>query len=99
MGTQTHEVDGELLATVSASEVRQDILQTLLENNTQTPSDLADATGRHISKVSRALSELRDAGGVELLVPDDTKRGRVYGPTDAGRAVVNTLGGDTDDSA
>jgi DNA-binding MarR family transcriptional regulator len=96
MGTQTHEVDGELLATVSASTYRRATLVALADRP-QTPSDVADVTGHDISKVSRALSELRDAGAVELLVPDDTKRGRVYGPTDAGQVVVNTLdGGDGD---
>ena len=44
-----------------------------------------------IAHVSRALQRLRERELVDLLVSDDRKKGRVYGLTDRGRNVWDTI--------
>lgn len=56
-----------------------------------TPSQIAADTGRGISHVSRALRELREQGFIELLVPDERQKGRVYGITDHGTDIWETI--------
>lgn len=45
----------------------------------------------YISHVSRALRRLQEHSLVELLVPDDRQRGRIYGITDHGTDVWQTI--------
>lgn len=85
-------VDGEQLAFVLSSGYRQDVL-TDLADGSKTPSTLEADTGIDSPHVSRTLSECRDAGLVELLVPEDTAKGRLYGLTDDGRAIVEDASG------
>lgn len=56
-----------------------------------TPSGIAEDTGRALPHVSRALSGLRERELVELLVPEARRKGRVYGITDRGSAVWETI--------
>jgi DNA-binding MarR family transcriptional regulator len=56
-----------------------------------TPSQIATDADVGIAHVSRALQELRDRDLVTLLVSDDRKKGRVYGLTDEGSAVWDTI--------
>lgn len=83
---------GETMAFVMASSVRQEILSAL-DDGAKIPTELAAATPEpmEIAHCSRALSELRDEGLVELLVPEDTKKGRLYGLTDEGEDAVMWL--------
>lgn len=62
-----------------------------LADGPATPSRIADDTGLSVAHVSRALQELRDHALVELLVSEDRKKGRVYGVTDRGDQVWETI--------
>ena len=62
-----------------------------LADGPATPSRIADDTGLSVAHVSRALQELRDHDLVELLVSEDRKKGRVYGITDRGNQVWETI--------
>lgn len=75
---------------VLASTYRTQTL-TALADAPQTPSELVDATGLDFPYVSRSLSKLRDAGLAELLVSEDTKKGRIYAVTDEGADVSDVL--------
>lgn len=75
---------------VLASTYRETILERLM-TGPATPSQLATETGHSISHVSRALSELREEELVELLVSDDRKKGRVYGITEQGNEIWETI--------
>jgi len=56
-----------------------------------TPSQIASDAEVGIAHVSRALQDLRDKQLVDLLVSDDRKKGRVYGLTERGREVWETI--------
>ena len=62
-----------------------------LSEGPATPSLIADETDLSIAHVSRALQELRDNDLVTLLVSEDRRKGRVYGVTDEGLAVWETI--------
>lgn len=56
-----------------------------------TPSQIADDEDVGIAHVSRALQGLRERELVDLLVSDERKKGRVYGLTEAGREIWETI--------
>jgi DNA-binding transcriptional ArsR family regulator len=56
-----------------------------------TPSQIASDADVGIAHVSRALQGLRERSLVDLLVSEDRKKGRVYGLTDHGREVWETI--------
>ena len=85
---------GELVAAVAASPYRRTVLEHLVDDGPDAPGKIAEATGVEIAHVSRALGQLQDVDGVELLVPEETRKGRVYGPTDAGERALATLRGE-----
>jgi len=62
-----------------------------LSDGPATPSLIADETELSIAHVSRALQELRDADLVTLLVSENRRKGRVYGITDEGLEVWETI--------
>ena len=62
-----------------------------LQTGPATPSLIADDTDLSIAHVSRALQELQEEGLVTLLVSEDRRKGRVYGITDDGQAVIETI--------
>jgi DNA-binding MarR family transcriptional regulator len=74
---------------VISSSYREDAL-TRLTVSPATPSQIATDSGIDISHVSRALGDLRERGLVELLVPEERKKGRIYGLTDRG-SDISTL--------
>jgi len=59
---------------------RTAVLRRLTKGNA-IPSQIRDDTGLEYSRITEALKPLRERGLVELLVPDDTKRGRLYAVT------------------
>ena len=56
-----------------------------------TPSQIAQDADVGIAHVSRALQGLRERSLVDLLVSDDRKKGRVYGLTERGQEVWETI--------
>lgn len=56
-----------------------------------TPSQIASDEGVGIAHISRALQDLKERELVDLLVSDDRKKGRVYGLTEYGREVWETI--------
>jgi DNA-binding MarR family transcriptional regulator len=56
-----------------------------------TPSQIASDAEVGIAHVSRALQGLRERSLVDLLVSENRKKGRVYGLTDQGREVWETI--------
>lgn len=56
-----------------------------------TPSQIATDEEVGIAHVSRALQDLRDKELVDLLVSDDRKKGRVYGLTERGQELWETI--------
>ncbi|QSG16035.1 winged helix-turn-helix domain-containing protein [Halapricum desulfuricans] len=71
---------------VISSDYRVTALKRLAEGPA-TPSQIADEADIGIAHVSRALKGLRDRGLVELLVPEERKKGRVYGITTDGNDI------------
>jgi DNA-binding MarR family transcriptional regulator len=62
-----------------------------LSDGPATPSLIADETDLSIAHVSRALQELRKRSVVELLVPEDRRKGRIYGITEKGDRVWSEM--------
>lgn len=62
---------------------RTEVIGRLAEGNA-IPSQIREDTGLEYSRVSDSLNSLRERGLVDLLVPDDTKRGRLYSITERG---------------
>lgn len=56
-----------------------------------TPSQIAEDEEVGIAHISRALQGLREKELVDLLVSDDRKKGRVYGLTEPGREIWETI--------
>ena len=75
---------------VISSRYRVETIRRLSEGPA-TPSLIASDRELSIAHVSRALQELRDAELVDLLVSEDRKKGRVYGITDKGMQVWETI--------
>jgi DNA-binding MarR family transcriptional regulator len=70
-------------AFVVRSPHRTEVLRRLTEGNA-IPSQIRDDTGQEYSRITEALNSLRGRELVELLVPEDTKRGRLYAVTERG---------------
>lgn len=75
---------------VISSSYRVKVLQRLADSPA-TPSRIAADTDRPITHVSRALQGLREHGLVDLLVSEDRQKGRVYGITEHGEKVWQTI--------
>lgn len=75
---------------VVASDYRRIVLESLVESPA-TPSTIAERTPVSIQHVSRALQELREEDCAELLVPEERRKGRIYGLTDRGREAADKV--------
>jgi len=62
-----------------------------LQAGPATPSLIATDTDFSIAHVSRALQELQEEGLVTLLVSENRRKGRVYGLTEEGESVIETI--------
>lgn len=82
--------DWDEVSYVISSTYRVAVLQRLADSPA-TPSSIAADTDRAITHVSRALQGLRDHKMVDLLVSEDRQKGRVYGITDRGATVWETI--------
>ena len=78
------QADVELVEIIHSSSYRQRVLGALKEKS-KTPTELAAECDLSISHTSRTLTELQDLGLVDLLVPEEQRKGRYYGITDSGR--------------
>jgi len=72
---------------VASSTYREKVLGSLAQRP-KLPKQLSQDTGLRIVHVSRALRELRDKGLVICLTPETKRRGRLYGITSGGSALV-----------
>ncbi len=77
---------------VVSSGYREKVL-TSLAPKPKVPRQLAGETDLRIAHVSRALRELSDRGLVECLTPEVRARGRLYGLTPDGAALLAELNG------
>jgi DNA-binding MarR family transcriptional regulator len=75
---------------IISSSYREDVL-TRLTDSPATPSQIAADRNMDISHASRALGELRERGLVELLVPEERQKGRIYGPTGRGSDIATLV--------
>lgn len=78
--------DWEAIGYVISSRYRVAVLRRLAESPA-TPSQIAKDADLAITHISRSLSELREKSVVELLVPEERTKGRVYGVTDKGERI------------
>lgn len=78
---------------VVSSQYRLAVLKNLDESPGTPTAITQDTDVPGIAHVSRALQELRDREMVDLLVSEDRKKGRIYGITDGGEAVLATARG------
>jgi len=85
---EVEDSDWMLIGYITASDYRSRVLDALNESPA-TPTTIGDRTGLELTHVSRTLSELRERDIVELLVPEDTHKGRIYGLTDTGEAAAD----------
>lgn len=68
---------------VVSSKYRTAVL-TELSSGPATPTTIADEAGLGITHISRALGRLQDRDVVELVVPEDQHKGRLYDLTEEG---------------
>lgn len=68
---------------VKGSKHRVAVMQRLAQSPA-IPKEIKNDTDRPYSRVSDAVDDLRDHGLVELLVPDEQTKGRLYALTDRG---------------
>ena len=79
---------GRVVSFVSRSEVRSHVLEDI-SRGPRTPTELASLENKHLSHVSRALSELRAQGLVEPI--SGSTRERYYRATDRGYLILATF--------
>ncbi|UIP01329.1 winged helix-turn-helix domain-containing protein (plasmid) [Halobaculum sp. CBA1158] len=82
--------DWDVIGYVISSDHRVAVLGRLAEGPA-TPTRVADDVELSVSHVSRAIGSLREKELVELLVPEDRRKGRVYGITSKGEEVWNDI--------
>lgn len=87
MSSDTSGIDWELVGYVAASDYRTRVLAALADDPA-TPTTISERSGLDVTHVSRSLTELREHEIVELLVPEERSKGRIYGLTDTGNAIA-----------
>jgi DNA-binding MarR family transcriptional regulator len=70
---------------IKGSKHRMAVMRRLAESPA-IPKDIKTDTDRPYSRVSDAMDDLQSEGLVELLVPDDQKKGRLYSLTERGES-------------
>lgn len=84
------ETDWDEVSYVISSRYRVETMKRLAVGPT-TPSQIASDASVSLSHVSRALKELSSQSLVTLKVSEDRTKGRVYGLTEAGETIWNTI--------
>jgi len=82
--------DWDVVGYVISSEHRTVVLRRLA-TGPATPTQIASDVDLSVTHVSRALRSLRDRGLVELLVPEERRKGRVYGITGDGEEIWSVI--------
>ena len=83
--------DYDAISVVIRSRYREEVVDQL-SDRPKTPKQITDAgDGNRMDRISRAIQTLRDEGLVELLVDEDTNKGRIYGLTESGEEVADHL--------
>ena len=85
------DAEKQAIACVASSDYRRRTLAALADRP-GSPSDLAERVGIDIAHVSRALKKLREVEAAELVVPEDTRKGRIHRITDCGQTVLGVVG-------
>lgn len=80
-------VDWDGVSFIYSSKYRGMVLDELADRPKAT-SKIAESQDVDMSHVSRALGELRERDVVELLVDEDTRKGRIYALTEKGEEVA-----------
>jgi len=78
--------DWDVVGYVISSDHRTVVLRRLADGPA-TPTQIASDVDLSVTHVSRALRSLRDRDLVELLVPEERRKGRVYGITTEGTEI------------
>lgn len=84
------DVNWNVISYIISSHYRLAVLERLAEGPA-TPTRIASDTEQHVAHISRALQRLREREQVELLVPEERTKGRVYGLTDEGEQSWKTI--------
>lgn len=79
------QLDYNAVSYVKSSKYRTAVLTNL--SHPKIPSELTEDTEFEQAHISRALGELQDKDIVELLVDEDTKKGRLYRLTEKGENI------------
>lgn len=79
-------VDWDDIGFVISSSYRTAVIERLAESPS-TPSQISSDKDIAVAHVSRALNQLRERSMVDLLVPEDRKKGRVYRLSEKGAAL------------
>jgi len=69
---------------------RTTVLQRLAEG-AAIPAQIREDADIEYSRISETANKLRDRGLIDLLVEEDTKRGRLYSVTDQGEEVLEFM--------
>lgn len=75
---------------IISSDYRIAVFQRLMDGPA-TPSTIAEDTDISIAHVSRELGRMREEELVKLLVPEERRKGRVYGLQDTARDLVDRV--------
>lgn len=82
--------DWDMVGYVISSDYRTTVLRRLADGPA-TPSQIADSADVAVTHVSRALGGLRERQLVTLHVPEERRKGRVYGIIDHGSRVWDLI--------
>lgn len=82
--------DWDAIGYVISSKYRVAVLRNLA-SGPATPTSIADESKLGITHISRALRRLQDRDIIELIVPEDQQKGRLYALTEKGETVWNEI--------
>lgn len=87
--SEEYGVDLQKVSFVINSQYRQETLEVL--DRPLTPTMISEQSGQSVAHVSRALGELTDKGLAELVVDENTKKGRLFHLTTEGSDVAEFI--------
>ena len=86
----SQKTDWDEVSYVIRSTPREFVIKSLCEGP-KTPGEIRDETEIDIAHISRGVTQLQERGLTELLVDENTKKGRLYGLTDEGQEVAEAV--------